>query len=82
MKAITLINPKGELRELTNVEFFELQLQYAKSSVCKKWSSEKNIALWIRGGIENKETVLSISAINKFLIESGYKIINNLHQHE
>lgn len=30
-KAITLINPKGERKDLTNVEFFDLQTQFAKS---------------------------------------------------
>lgn len=77
MKAVTLINPKGERKDLTNIEFFELQTKFAFSSVCKKWSQDKNIALWIRGGIGGKETVISESAINKFLVESGYKIIKN-----
>lgn len=76
MKAITLINPKGERKDLTGVEFFDLQTQYAKSKTFAKWSSERNIAGWIGTG---KDTRLSPSAVNLFLTESGYQILNHLH---
>lgn len=41
MKAITLINPKGERKDLTNVEFFDLQTQFAKSKAFARWSETR-----------------------------------------
>lgn len=76
MKAITLINPKGEKLELTNVEFFDLQTQYANSKSFARWSESRKIEGRIK---HNKEYKLSVSAVNLFLKESGYQIINNLH---
>lgn len=76
MKAITLINPKGERRDLTNIEFFELQTQYVKSKAFARWSEARKIEGWIKHG---KEYKVSVSAVNLFLQESGYQIINNLH---
>ena len=77
MKAITLINPRGERVELTNVEFYELQLQFANSKTFEKWSEERRISGWIGKGDNIK---VSISAVNKFLKEKGYQIIDNLHK--
>ena len=74
-KAITLINPKGERKDLTNVEFFELQIQFANSKAFARWSETRKIEGWIKHG---KEYRLSVSAVNLFLKESGYQIINNL----
>ena len=71
-KAITLINPKGERKDLTNIEFFDLQTQFAKSKAFARWKIEG----WIKHG---KEYRLSVSAVNLFLKESGYQVINNLH---
>ena len=74
-KAITLINPKGERKNLTNVEFFDIQIQFAKSKAFASWSEVRKIEGWIKHG---KEYRLSMSAVNLFLKESGYQIINNL----
>lgn len=74
MKAITLVNPAGQRKELSNVEFFEMQMQFAKSKAAQKWSTDRNIALWL-----GKEQKLAITAVNMFLKEMGYKIIDNLH---
>lgn len=74
MKAITIINPAGQRKDLTNVEFFEMQVQFAKSKSAQKWSDDKKIALWV-----GKDHKLSVTAVNMFLIDKGYKIINNLH---
>ena len=46
MKAITLINPRGERLELTNVEFYELQLQFANSKTFEQWSEKRRISGW------------------------------------
>ena len=75
MKAITLINPRGERLELTNVEFYELQLQFANSKTFEQWSEKRRISGWIGKGDDIR---LSISAVNKFLREKGYQIIDNL----
>lgn len=74
-KAITLINPKGERKDLTNVEFFDLQTQFAKSKAFARWSETRKIEGWVKHG---KEYKLSVSAVNLFLKESGYQTINNL----
>ena len=50
MKAITLINPRGERLELTNVEFYELQLQFANSKTFEQWSEKRRISGWIGKG--------------------------------
>lgn len=76
MKAITLINPAGQSKEFTNVEFFDILTQFANSKAFARWSEEKYISGWVLHG---KEQRLSISAVKKFLIESGYQIIDNLH---
>ena len=68
MKAITLINPRGERLELTNVEFYELQLQFANSKTFEQWIGKGD------------DIRLSISAVNKFLREKGYQIVDNLHK--
>ena len=68
MKAITLINPRGERLEVTNVEFYELQLQFANSKTSEKWSEKRKISGWIRKGDD------------KFLREKGYQIVDNLHK--
>ena len=75
MKAITLINPRGERLELTNVEFYELQ--FANSKTFEQWSEKRRISGWIGKGDDIR---LSISAVNKFLREKGYQIIDNLHK--
>ena len=75
MKAITLINPRGERLELTNVEFYELQLQFANSKTFEKWSEERRISGWIGKGDNIK---VSISAVNQLVREKGYLIIDNL----
>lgn len=75
MKAVTIINPAGQRKDLTNVEFFELQLQFARSKAAQRWSDEKHIALWI-----GKEQKLSITAVNMFLKDKGYKVTDNLHE--
>ena len=49
MKAITLINPRGERLELTNVEFYELQLQFANSKTFEQWSEKRRIFLREKG---------------------------------
>ena len=77
MKAITLINPRGERLELTNVEFYELQLQFANSKTFEQWSEKRRISGWIGKGDDIR---LSISAVNKILREKGYQIIDNLHK--
>lgn len=59
-KAITLINPKGERKDLTNVEFFDLQTQFAKSKAFARWSENRKIEGWVKHG---KEYKLSVSAI-------------------
>lgn len=74
-KAITLINPKGERKDLTNVEFFDLQTQFAKSKAFARWSETRKIEGWVKHG---KEYKLSVTAVNLFLKESGYQTINNL----
>lgn len=51
MKAITLINPRGERLELTNVEFYELQLQFANSKTFEQWSEKRRIS---RAGLEKE----------------------------
>lgn len=76
MKAITLTNPKGEKRDLTNVEFFELQTQYVKSKAFSEWSAKRKISGYIGTG---KDVKISPTAVNMFLKESGYEIINHLH---
>ena len=77
MKAITLINPRGERLELTNVEFYELQLQFANSKTFEQWSEKRRISGWIGKGDDIR---LSISAVNKFLREKGYNIIFYCHR--
>lgn len=75
-KAVTLINPAGQSKELTNIEFFDILTQFANSKTFARWSEEKHISGWVQHG---KETRLSVSAIKKFLLESDYQIIDNLH---
>ena len=77
MKAITLINPRGERLELTNVEFYELQLQFANSKTFEQWSEKRRISGWIGKGDYIR---LSFSAVNKLLREKGYQIVDNLHK--
>lgn len=75
-KAITLINPKGERKDLTGAEFFDLQTRYVKSRAFTQWSEKRKISGWVK---HNKEERISPTAVNMFLRESGYQIIDNLH---
>ena len=73
-KAVTLINPKGESKDLTNVELYEMKTKFVKSKAFIEWSNRRNISGYINSG---KECRISITAVDMFLIESGYKIIKN-----
>lgn len=73
-EAVTLINPKGQRKDMSNVDFYALKEQFAKSKKVIDWSNKKNISLWIG---KDKKT-LSVSAVDLFLKENGYQVINNL----
>lgn len=76
MKAITLTNPSGLVKELTGAEFYNLQIKYVKCKAFRDWSERRHISGWVK---HDKEERISPTAVNMFLRESGYQIIDNLH---
>ena len=68
---VTITNPKGQVKELSNVEFYGLLTQFFKTKTFRTWSDRRNIA----GEIKiNGEMKMSPTAVEMFLRESGYKI--------
>ena len=68
---IELINPSGERKVMSTLEYVELLNKYVTTKSFKAWSDRRNIAGIIKLGGEMK---VSGSAVEMFLRESGYKI--------
>lgn len=78
-KAITLINPKGERKDLTNIEFFDLQTQFANSKAFARWSEARKIEGWIKHGMIHSNVLHPLNPRNKEKINViKYKACNYL----
>lgn len=69
-KAVKLTNPKGEVKEFTNVDFFAFKHQVVETKVFKEWASENNVCGTY---MHNNVKRLSTSVVEKFLELKGYK---------
>lgn len=78
MKAITLANPAGQVKEFTNVDFFAFKKQVTETKVFKAWASENNVCGTYK---HNNEERLNTSVVEKFLELKGYKWEEN-NKHE
>lgn len=70
MKAVKLTNPKGQVKEFTNVDFFAFKKQVTETKVFKAWASENNVCGTYK---HNNEERLNTSVVEKFLDLKGYK---------
>jgi len=71
---ITLINPKGERKDLSFVGFYELKIEFTKSTLFKQWEAENGMLAWYH---HEGKLHLNSEVVNAFLIQKGYQIIDN-----
>lgn len=71
ISVIELINPSGQRKELPTSEYIELLGKYLKTKAFAEWSNKRNISGTFKVG---KEERTSVSAIEMFLKDTGYKI--------
>ncbi|WP_321437152.1 hypothetical protein [uncultured Bacteroides sp.] len=69
-KSIKLINPKGEVKEFTNVEFFGFKNQVVETNSFISWANANNVCGTY---MHNNERRLNTSVVDKFLEMKGYK---------
>lgn len=62
---ITLVNPKGEKRDLGNVAFYALKKEFAGKQPVKQWAAQTGL------------DVARTTTIDRFLSEHGYTVIRN-----
>jgi len=74
MNAVTLINPQGDKKELSNVEFFALKIEFSKSKSYMQWAETNKRSCWaIFKGIAK----FNPFAVDDFLTYSNYTVIHN-----
>lgn len=76
MEAITLINPKGQKKDFTNVEFYGFKDEVSRSQSFLKWAQKNSTGTHI---MYNGATHLNVRAIERFLHEVGYVWIENFN---
>ena len=68
---VKITNPKGQSKELANVEYYSLLVDFGKTKQIKVWASrnhENVLFAW------KNEPRINMDVIEKFLKENGYKI--------
>lgn len=75
MKAIKLINPHGDVKEFSNVEFYGFKDQVADTVSFKSWAASHNVCGRFT---HNGKEVLNTQVIEAFLIDRGYKWENQI----
>jgi len=74
MNAVTLINPTGEKKELTNVEFFALKIEFSKAKAYIQWATANQRTCWtVCDGVQK----FSPYAVDDFLTHLNYIVIHN-----
>lgn len=68
-KRIRLWNPKGEVRELDDLEYYELVLRFAATRRFREWCGRRKVA---GEAVVNGTVRVSITAVEMFLRDSGY----------
>ncbi len=68
---IELTNPAGQRKEMATSEYIELLEKYFKTKAFTEWSNRRSISGTFKSGKDEK---ISVTAIEMFLKDSGYKI--------
>lgn len=68
---VKITNPKGQCKELTNIEYYSLLVDFAKTNPIKIWASQNRENVWF---VWKNERRINIEVVEKFLKEKGYNI--------
>lgn len=68
---VKITNPKWQCKELTNIEYYSLLVDFAKTNPIKIWASQNRENVWF---VWKNERRINIEVVEKFLKEKGYNI--------